>query len=161
VIERSGAPTARTTPSTTSRSSGAISSSCERGGEHLLARGLGGAQHGAPTVYVTFEPRSSGVRPELVSAVTTRTSSGERPNAARRSTAKPVLTPLMSAADVTTVIVPSAFTRQTAAAARAPGPVPGAIRSLVSGSESRVAHSGCSRIRSSTSTAPMTGTGCR
>ena len=47
VIERSGAPTARTTPSTTSRSAGAISSSSRRGGEQLLAGRLGRAQHRA------------------------------------------------------------------------------------------------------------------
>jgi hypothetical protein len=34
--------------------------------------------------------------------------------------AKPVLTPLMSTAEVTTVIVPSALTRQTAAAGSLP-----------------------------------------
>ena len=76
-------------------------------------------------------------------------------------TAKPVFTPLMSAAEVTTVIVPSESTRQTAAAGSSPpGQWPAAMPiPSFSGSESRLAHSGCSLIRSSTSRAPMTGNG--
>ena len=55
--------------------------------------------------------------------------------------AKPELTPLMSAADVTTVIVPSESTRQTAAAGSSPpGQWPAAIPiPSFSGSESRAA----------------------
>ena len=116
----------------------------------------------APTVYVTFEPPlAPEYGPELVSAVTTRTWSGERPKASAAITAKPEFTPLMSAAAVTTVIDPSAFTRQTAAAGSLPpgqypsaSPIPSS-----SGSEPRSAQSGCSRIRSSTSTAPIVGIG--
>ena len=70
---------------------------------------------------MTFEPPlAPEYGPDDVSAVTTRTLSGERPKAAAAITAKPVFTPLMSAAAVTTVIVPSAFTRQTAAAGSLP-----------------------------------------
>ena len=74
-----------------------------------------------PTVYVTFDPPlAPAYGPVAVSAETTRTCSGERPNASAAMAAKPVLTPLMSTAEVTTVIVPSAFTRQTAAAGSFP-----------------------------------------
>ena len=113
-------------------------------------------------MYVTFEPPlAPEYGPELVSAVTMRTLSGERPNAAAATTANPELTPLMSTADVTTVIVPSVSTRQTAAAGSLPpGQWPAAIpMPSSSGSESRRAQSGCSRMRSSTSTAPIVGYG--
>ena len=99
-------------------------------------------------MYVTFEPPlAPAYGPERVSAVTTRTLSGERPKAAAAITAKPEFTPLMSAAEVTTVIVPSALTRQTAAAGSLPpGQWPAAIpMPSPSGSESRSAQSGCSR----------------
>ena len=52
--------------------------------------------------------------------MTTRTLSGESPNASAAIAAKPVFTPLMSTAEVTTVIVPSAVTRHTAAAGSLP-----------------------------------------
>ena len=55
-----------------------------------------------------------------VSAATTRTWSGDRPKVSAAIAAKPVFTPLMSTAEVTMVIVPSWFTRQTAAAGSVP-----------------------------------------
>ena len=72
-------------------------------------------------MYVTFEPPlAPAYGPDDVSAMTTCTFSGGRPKAAAAIVAKPVLTPVMSTADVTTVIVPSVLTRQTAAAGSLP-----------------------------------------
>ena len=80
----------------------------------------------APTVYVTLEPPlPPAYGPELVSAETTRTWSGDRPKAAAAMTAKPEFTPLMSTADVTTVIVPSEFDAADGGCGLEPsGPVP-------------------------------------
>ncbi len=121
MIERSGEPTARTTPSTTSRSAGAISSSSDAASSSFSRAASAARSTAAPTVYVTLEPPlAPEYGPVAVSAETTRIWSGESPNASAAIVAKPVFTPLMSTADVTTVIVPSWFTRQTAEAGSVP-----------------------------------------
>ena len=95
---------------------------------------------------MTFEPPlAPAYGPDDVSAVTTRTLSGSSPNAAAAMTANPELTPLMSAAEVTTVIDPSVSTRHTAAAGSfPPGQCPSAIPiPSPSGRNRAAAHEAC------------------
>ena len=155
VIERSGAPTALTTPSTLrDRRARSPAPARRRRAPSRAPTPRRAGQRRRPCTSPSSRRCLRRRAPSSCRRMTTRTLSGERPNAAAAMIAKPELTPLMSAADVTTVIVPSESTRQTAAAGSSPpGQWPAAIPiPSSSGSESRAAHSGCSRIRSRTST---------